>query len=180
MLFVHHVAHFLSFVPIFSLFICTFDLPFFFSAPVNPDEEVRRQHNTDVTAWLESKSRTGGAYIPPARLAMMQRDVKDPSTVEFQRMAWEALKKSINGIINKVNVGNIKNLVPELFGENLIRGRGIFARSCMRAQAASPTFTPIYAALVAVVNTKLPANGELIVTRLMVRHHFEFGLEMGK
>ncbi len=27
---------------------------------------------------------------------------------EYQRMAWDALRKSINGLINKVNAGNIK------------------------------------------------------------------------
>jgi pre-mRNA-splicing factor CWC22 len=57
--------------------------------------------------------------------------------------------------------------VIELFGENLVRGRGVFARSMLRAQQASPTFTPVYSALVAVVNTKLPAVGALLVTRLI-------------
>ena len=69
----------------------------------------------------------------------------------------------------QINTNNIKHLIPELFGENLVRGRGLFARSCMRAQAASVIFTPVYAALVAIVNTKMPANGELIVKRLMMQ-----------
>ena len=81
-------------------------------------------------------------------------------------MAWEALKKSINGLVNKVNTSNIKMIVPELFSENLIRGRGLFCRSIMKAQAASLPFTPIYAAMVAVVNTKLPQVGELLLHRL--------------
>jgi hypothetical protein len=33
--------------------------------------------------------------------------------------------------------------------------RGLLARSVMQAQAASPTFTHVYAALVAIVNTKV-------------------------
>ena len=33
--------------------------------------------------------------------------------------------------------------------------RGLLARSIMQAQAASPTFTHVYAALVAVINTKV-------------------------
>ncbi|CAM9644080.1 unnamed protein product [Heterosigma akashiwo] len=88
-------------------------------------------------------------------------------TKEFQRMSWEALRKSINGLINKVNVGNIKNLVPELLQENLVRGRGLFARALMKAQLASPGFTHIYAALVAVINTRLPENGELLLKRVI-------------
>jgi len=107
-------------------------------------------------------------YIPPAKLAAMLKDVNDPNTKEYQRMTWEALKKSINGLINKINTSNIKNLVPELFGENLIRGRGLFARSSMKAQAAAPIFTSVYAAMIAVINTKIPANGELVLVRLIV------------
>jgi len=83
---------------------------------------------------------------------------------ESQRQSWEALRKSINGLINKVrasdtryplpsltmairscsiappqvNVGNIKHIVPELFEENLIRGRGLFARAIMKAQVRPP------------------------------------------
>ena len=37
----------------------------------------------------------------------------------------------------------------------------------MKAQAASPNFTRVYAALVAVINTKMPAIGELILARLI-------------
>ena len=48
-------------------------------------------------------TRTGGAYIPPARLRMMQAGIADKSSVAYQRVSWEALKKSINGLINKVN-----------------------------------------------------------------------------
>ena len=65
----------------------------------------------------------GGAYIPPARLRIMQAQITDKTrygklyfkllfifyyyslflfSVPYQRMAWEALKKSINGLINKV------------------------------------------------------------------------------
>lgn len=75
---------------------------------------------------------TGGAYIPPARLKMMQENIADKSRYNvkvvytstipsfweigfvltsvvsllhseaYQRLSWEALKKSINGLINKV------------------------------------------------------------------------------
>ena len=39
----------------------------------------------------------------------------------------------------------------------------------MRAQASSLPFTPIFAALTAIVNTKLPTIGELLITRLIVQ-----------
>ena len=66
-------------------------------------------------------TRTGGAYIPPAKLRLMQESITDKSSVAFQRLAWEALKKSINGLINKVNSPNIGIIVRELFAENIVR-----------------------------------------------------------
>jgi pre-mRNA-splicing factor CWC22 len=47
-------------------------------------------------------TRAGGVYIPPARLREMQQTITDKSSKEYQRITWEALKKSINGLINKV------------------------------------------------------------------------------
>jgi pre-mRNA-splicing factor CWC22 len=111
--------------------------------------------------------RTGGAYIPPAKLRQLQAQITDKSSEDYQRLTWEALKKSINGLINKVNVSNIKNIVPELFSENLIRGRGLLCRSLMKAQAASQPFTPVFAAVVSVINTKFPMIGELLIMRLL-------------
>lgn len=46
---------------------------------------------------------------------------------------WELLRKSINGIINKVNITNIQNIIVELFNENILRGRGLLARAIIKA-----------------------------------------------
>ena len=113
-------------------------------------------------------NRTGGAYIPPARLRAMQESITDKNSTAYQRISWEALKKSIHGIVNKVNVSNISLICRELFSENILRGRGLLSRSILQAQGASPTFTNVYAALVAIINTKFPAIGELILSRLVL------------
>ena len=34
----------------------------------------------------------------------MQQSITDKSSEPYQRLAWEALKKSINGLINKENI----------------------------------------------------------------------------
>lgn len=68
-----------------------------------------------------------------------------------------------------MNTSNIKNIVMELLEENLIRGRGLFARSCIKAQAASLPFTAVFASLVAIINTKLPQIGELLLKRLVIQ-----------
>ncbi|KAG2324510.1 hypothetical protein Bca52824_007238 [Brassica carinata] len=113
--------------------------------------------------------KTGGVYIPPFKLARMMKEVDDKSSVEYQRLTWDALRKSINGLVNKVNASNIKNIIPELFAENLIRGRGLFCRSCMKSQMASPGFTDVFAALVAVINAKFPEVAELLLKRVVLQ-----------
>lgn len=113
--------------------------------------------------------RTGGIYIPPFRMAQMMREVEDKSSAEYQRLSWDALKKSINGLVNKVNATNVKNIVPELFAENLVRGRGLFCQSCIKSQMASPGFTDVFAALVAIVNTKFPEIGRLLLVRVVLQ-----------
>ena len=100
---------------------------------------------------------------------MMQRSITDRSSEAFQRISWEALKKSLNGLINKVNISNLKDIVVELFGENLLRGKGLLVRACLKAQASALPFTPVYAALISVLNTKLPEIGELTLKRLIVQ-----------
>ena len=137
--------------------------------PAKPMTEEEKQAAAKAEYDRLLNMRSGGTYIPPARLRALQSQITDKSSKEYQRMQWEALKKSINGLINKINVSNIKHIVPELFGENLVRGRGLFCRSIMKAQAASLPFTPIYAAMAAIVNTKLPQVGELLINRLIVQ-----------
>eukprot|EP00271_Cylindrocystis_brebissonii_P023040 TRINITY_DN9221_c0_g1_i2.p1 TRINITY_DN9221_c0_g1~~TRINITY_DN9221_c0_g1_i2.p1 ORF type:complete len:726 (+),score=168.69 TRINITY_DN9221_c0_g1_i2:311-2488(+) len=127
-----------------------------------------------VAPTAAAAGRTGGVYIPPFKLAQMMKEASDKSSPEYQRMTWDALRKSINGLVNKVNASNIKNILPELFSENLVRGRGLFARSCMKSQMASPSFTPIFAALVAVVNTKFPDLGRLLLVRTILQFRRAF------
>ncbi|KGO76264.1 MIF4-like, type 1/2/3 [Penicillium italicum] len=139
-----------------------------------PMTEEQKQASAKAEYEKLLNMRSGGTYIPPARLRALQAQITDKTSKEYQRMAWEALKKSINGLINKINVSNIKFIVPELFAENLVRGRGLFCRSIMKAQAASLPFTPIYAAMVSIVNTKLPQVGDLLLTRLIVQFRKAF------
>lgn len=131
----------------------------------DPENIPRKQQKTvDILT-----SKTGGAYIPPAKLRALQAEITDKTSAAYQRIAWEALKKSIHGFINKVNVDNIGVITRQLLKENVVRGRGLLCRSIIQAQAASPTFTHVYAALVAVINSKFPNIGELLLHRLVIQ-----------
>jgi len=122
-------------------------------------------------AKLISEKSKGGAYIPPFKLRKMMEEkmanAKEESE-EYQQYMWDNLKKSINGIINKVNTQNIANVVVELFNENLIRGRGLLAKAILKAQNVSQAFSHVFASLVAVVNTKLPDVVSLLLHRLIL------------
>jgi len=56
--------------------------------------------------------RTGGAYIPPFKLAKMMKEVgSDKQSESYQRLAWDALRKSINGLVNKVSPASFSLLI---------------------------------------------------------------------
>nr|GMC97552.1 pre-mRNA-splicing factor CWC22 homolog [Ipomoea batatas] len=138
------------------------------NAKLNEDSKVSKQEG-NMTMQNANLGRSGGVYIPPFKLARMMKEIQGKSSDEYQRMSWGALRKSINGLVNKVNATNIKNIIPELFAENLIRGRGLFCRSCMKSQMASPGFTDVFAALVAVVNTRFRELGDLLLRRIILQ-----------
>ena len=93
-----------------------------------------------------------------------------PANMATQRQSWEELRKLINGTINRLNATTIKPLIHKLFDEgNLIRGRGLLAKTVLRAATTSPSYADVYAALVAVINTKLPEVGELVLMRTILQ-----------
>ncbi len=63
-------------------------------------------------------------------------------------MTWDALRKSINGLVNKVNITNIKQILPEFFGEvGVVRCPPLLLssmrmRSCRHSRAIR---TPLHA-----------------------------------
>ncbi|CAI5443810.1 unnamed protein product [Caenorhabditis angaria] len=139
------------------------------AAPAPKKEEKPKEEVKDLL-----RTRTGGAYIPPAKLRLMQEQIQDKAGEQYQRMNWERLKKKIHGLVNRVNVGNLVQIVRELLQENVIRGKGLLCRSIIQAQAFSPGFSHVYAALVAVINSKFPHVGELLLRRLIVQFKRSF------
>ncbi|CAF4610522.1 unnamed protein product [Rotaria sp. Silwood1] len=91
----------------------------------------------------------------------------DPTTLEYQQLSWENLKRTINSLINKVNTSNLPLIIRELFKINMTRGYGLFIRNIIQAQIASPFYTPVYAALVSIINVRLPIIGEFIAKHLI-------------
>eukprot|EP00835_Amoeboradix_gromovi_P001024 NODE_40_length_29852_cov_0.370215.p3 type:complete len:515 gc:universal NODE_40_length_29852_cov_0.370215:545-2089(+) len=107
------------------------------------------------------------SYQAPSRVKIIVPD--DPSDELYQKHHWKILRKSINGLINKLNRNNITEIVPLLIDLNLVRGSGLLCKSLMKSQQLSLLFTPVYSSCVAILNSKFPSIGELLIKRLVIQ-----------
>jgi hypothetical protein len=63
--------------------------------------------------------KAGGVYIPPFKLAQMLSEQNDTTSEAYQKLSWDALRKSINGLVNRVNASNVPIIVGQLLKEVL-------------------------------------------------------------
>nr|CAG4714854.1 unnamed protein product [Naegleria fowleri] len=129
----------------------------------------RRDDRFDRNRSEKKQTQQENVYIPPFKLRKMQQETTDTSSEEFQKLNWEALQKTLNGIVNKVNATNLADVIPEVFAENIVRGKGLLVKAIIKAQNASNQFSNVYAALTAVINTRIPEIGELLLKRVVVQ-----------
>ncbi|XP_022897824.1 pre-mRNA-splicing factor CWC22 homolog [Olea europaea var. sylvestris] len=88
---------------------------------------------------------------------------------DYKEFKWDALRKSMFRLINKVSISNIDHVVRRILSENLIVGRGLFCNAIMKSQKASPQFSNVFAALVAIINSNLPDIGLLLAKRVVLQ-----------
>ncbi|ESL09882.1 hypothetical protein TRSC58_02393 [Trypanosoma rangeli SC58] len=117
-------------------------------------------------------------YVPPHRKREVSEIYGNKTTENndgkttseaLQRESWQALSRSITGIINRVSGDYVELSATELFRENIIRGRGLLCRSLMRAQLADPDLSNVFSSLVSRVNKEFSIIGLLLVKRLVVQ-----------
>ncbi|WVZ88394.1 hypothetical protein U9M48_034921 [Paspalum notatum var. saurae] len=132
-----------------------------------------RRREPQAAEARRSTSVDGIIYVPPYRTTAEDDDgCSDESggnAAGYQRRSWDALRKSITGLVNKVNPANARHVAWELLAENLVRGRGLLCRALLRSQAACPRLTDVFAALAAAVKARLPRVGRLPLARLVLR-----------
>lgn len=110
-------------------------------------------------------------YVPPFKRDHKPCQIQDESSLEYQEKNWIALQKTITGLLNKVDVTNIRDIIPKFFSVNLVRGRSLFCQACLKSQMAGPGFTDVFAAVVAVINTKIPDVGHLLLKKVMFQFY---------
>ena len=138
--------------------------------------EIIDHRNTVAT---RPHSNNNNTYVPPAVRRLQSQPSANtaavPGSRQDQWQSWEEQRRIIHGTINRLNESTIKPLIHELFDKcHLLRMRGPLAQSLLRAALSSTHYSPVYAALVAVIHTKLPEIGDLVVQRsiLLFRKHF--------
>ncbi|XP_037958156.1 putative uncharacterized protein DDB_G0282133 [Teleopsis dalmanni] len=138
---------------------------------VNSNKKPITKEATNDATFTDRQARitssTSRAKRPPTKLRMTQDKTTDKSSAEYQRIAWEALKKSIYGQITKIDVDNVLIISHVLLREDIVRGRNLFCRSILLIQAEHSDLTNAYAALVAIINSRFPNIGELLLKRLI-------------
>lgn len=166
----------------------------FEARPLKDSSSTENQHEVDPIFKKRARNASiealgaGGVYIPPAKRRQLEKQAleeqqkageendegKQVSALE-QRKTWEDQKRVVHGTINRLNADTIKPLIHDLFEKvNLIRLRGVLAKSLLQAAVSSPRYSNVYAALLSVINSKLPEVGELVVQRaiLAFRRHY--------
>lgn len=93
----------------------------------------------------------------------------EPGSVEAQREAWTNTVKKVHGAINRVTVDTVDVACKALFRVNLVRARGIFCKTLLRAQFGSSGLSDVFAAVIAVVNSRMPGVVALFIARLMAQ-----------
>ncbi|KAK6162739.1 hypothetical protein DH2020_002580 [Rehmannia glutinosa] len=93
----------------------------------------------------------------------------DQKSMEYQRFKWLSMEKRIMGLVKKVNISNIQSVADEISNQNLIACRGPFCQAVMKSQLGFPDSSNVYAALVAIINSKFPDVGLLLVKRVVLQ-----------
>jgi len=147
------------------------------------EEALASKENTDtVKSAPPSRKRLvldEGVYIPPAKRRQMEKQAQEEAAEELvdrniQLETWQTQKRIIHGTINRLNTYTIKPLIHELFQKvNILRMRGVLAKAVLQAALSSP-YAAVYASLVAVINSKLPEVGELVVHRCILQFRQAF------
>ncbi|KAL3622339.1 hypothetical protein CASFOL_033750 [Castilleja foliolosa] len=93
------------------------------------------------------------------------------NSIVYQRLKWQSMEKRINQLVSKVNISNIQPVADQIMNlqQNLITARGPFCRAIMKSQSGCPHSSDVYASLVAIINSKFPDVGLLLVKRVVLQ-----------
>ncbi|CDF33288.1 unnamed protein product [Chondrus crispus] len=142
-----------------------------FSHPHRPPRPHRRR---PPQLPLRPQPPADRPYVPPFRRARLKashfpRKDMAPGSEPRQRDDWNRLVKTIHGDINRVSEDNISEIAKSLLRVNIFRARGILCKTLLRVQLGSPPLAPILASLISVLNTRVPAVIDLLVSRLIAQ-----------
>ncbi|KAL6493927.1 hypothetical protein OROGR_031836 [Orobanche gracilis] len=89
---------------------------------------------------------------------------------EYRGSKWLYMERRIEVLVRKLYVSNIQFVAHEIMKLHnlIIPGRGLFCQAVMKAQSGSPRSSNLYASLVAIINSRFPDVGLLLVKRVVL------------
>lgn len=122
------------------------------------DDEYQRQLKARATGTLAPSASTEGE-----------------SPLERQRLDWVRTKRSISQLLELCDEPNVRETSIAIFQSvNLFHFKGVLVRRLMKIQRQRRHLSAVYASLVAVLNSKLPEIGELLIDRLILQFRRAF------
>ncbi|KAK6454587.1 cell cycle control protein [Scheffersomyces xylosifermentans] len=127
----------------------------------------RDQISEEIVSGVKSKE---NAHDASGTIAKSENPSSiDYSDEKYQKDQWKALKRAIHKQIYTLEAHTVEKVVLDLFKLNLVRGRGLLVREIMKAELEDNRYTAVFASLIAVLNSKIPEIGELLVSRLVLQ-----------
>ena len=107
------------------------------------EEEAILEDKNNVVI-LKSKAsfeRSNNACIPPSKRKQLSQE---SGSMFHQKENWEQLREAINGIMNRLNESNIKDLIENLYSNaNLLRRRGLLLKNIPKAITVNLSYSHI-------------------------------------
>ena len=127
------------------------------------DNDRDNDSDNDRDRGSKHRRREGESSLNPQRA---QRAQSAQSAHLSQRESWNNLKRRIRDLILSVDSENVAGVAVQLFSKcNLVRGRGLVASEIIRSSEQGKSKAPILAALTAIINSRIPEIGELMLSR---------------
>ena len=136
--------------------------PFAHASDTEPDSKAVLEGDQEQFTIREEAESTSKS---PKEAATAPRHVRTGR--DAQRESWDSLHDAIEEAVMKVEESNIQDVLPSFFRCNLVRGRGLLTMEIIRAVRVDFKKARVLAAVINVIDTKLPETGELLVKRVI-------------
>ncbi|XP_057806193.1 uncharacterized protein LOC131021121 [Salvia miltiorrhiza] len=99
----------------------------------------------------------------------MHSAVTRDDTTPLTESEWLSMQKRIARLVGKASASNVALVADQILAENIVAARGFFCQTLIKLQSESPDSTDVHAALAAIINSRFPQVGHLLVKRAVLQ-----------